>query len=335
MSRIIALLTDYGYTDTYVAQVKAVLWSLCPTCEILDLTHGVAPQNVRSGAYLLATATPYLPDGTIVIAVVDPGVGTERRAVAVQGARHIYLAPDNGLLSLALRDDPPTLAVSLDNPRYHLPQVSATFHGRDIFAPCAAHLANGVPLRALGTAIDTASLATLPDMEPEFLGDVIRCKPLHIDHFGNVVFNLRSTDIPVRDSTPDACTEESVDTTGVKLGVDTTVSATVSDDSTDTITRTTETETRTDTITRATETELSTDKNVRATKTETRTDKNVRATVRLPLVRTFGEVAWGEPLAYWGSNGYLEIAVNGGSAAERLQVSEASVLELQIETNAF
>ncbi|MFN7016759.1 MAG: S-adenosyl-l-methionine hydroxide adenosyltransferase family protein, partial [Fimbriimonadales bacterium] len=202
MSRIIALLTDYGYTDTYVAQVKAVLWSLCPTCEILDLTHGVAPQNVRSGAYLLATATPYLPDGTVVIAVVDPGVGTARRAVAVQGARHIYLAPDNGLLSLALRDDPPTLAVSLDNPRYHLPQVSATFHGRDIFAPCAAHLANGVPLSALGSAIDTASLATLPDIEPEFLGDVIRCKPLHIDHFGNVVFNLRSTDIPVRATTP-------------------------------------------------------------------------------------------------------------------------------------
>ncbi len=294
MSRLIALLTDYGYTDTYVAQVKAVLLSICPTCEILDLTHGVAPQNVRSGAYLLATATPYLPDGTIVIAVVDPGVGTARRAVAVQGARHIYLAPDNGLLSLALRDDPPILAVSLDNPRYHLPQVSATFHGRDIFAPCAAHLANGVPLRALGTAIDTASLATLPDMEPEFLGDVIRCKPLHIDHFGNVVFNLRitdipvrdsppsSTDIPVRDSTPSS-TEESVDTTGVKLGVDTTVSA----------------------------------------------------TVRLPLVRTFGEVAWGEPLAYWGSNGYLEVAVNGGSAAEQLQISESSVLELQIEANAF
>ncbi|MDM7461951.1 MAG: SAM-dependent chlorinase/fluorinase, partial [bacterium] len=202
MSRLIALLTDYGYTDTYVAQVKAVLLSICPTCEILDLTHGVAPQKVRSGAYLLATATPYLPDGTIVIAVVDPGVGTERRAVAVQGARHIYLAPDNGLLSLALRDDPPTLAVSLDNPRYHLPQVSDTFHGRDIFAPCAAHLANGVPLRALGTALDTTSLATLPDMEPEFLGRVIRCKPLHIDHFGNVVFNLRRADIPVRANAP-------------------------------------------------------------------------------------------------------------------------------------
>ncbi|MFN7018174.1 MAG: S-adenosyl-l-methionine hydroxide adenosyltransferase family protein [Fimbriimonadales bacterium] len=278
MSRIIALLTDYGYTDTYVAQVKAVLWSLCPTCEILDLTHGVAPQNVRSGAYLLATATPYLPDGTVVIAVVDPGVGTARRAVAVQGARHIYLAPDNGLLRLALRDDPPTLAVSLDNPRYHLPQVSATFHGRDIFAPCAAHLANGVPLSALGSAIDTASLATLPDTEPEFLGDVIRCKPLHIDHFGNVVFNLRSTDRNVRATTP----------------------------------------------------ENSTDRNVHATIVSEGTDRNVRAKVRLPLVRTFGEVAWGEPLAYWGSNGYLEVAVNGGSAAETLGIGYDTVLEVSM-----
>ena len=267
MSRLIAFLTDYGYADTYVAQVKAVLMRLCPTCEVLDLTHGVPPQNVRSGAYLLASATPYLPDGAIVIAVVDPGVGTARRAVAVQGLRHTYLAPDNGLLSLALHDDPPQKAVVLDNPRYHLPEVSATFHGRDLFAPCAAHLANGVPLEQLGTAIPPDTLQRLPYLEPEFTADAVCCRPLHTDHFGNVVFNLRyeafrawwgDGSAPVR----------------------------------------------------------------------VRLENASGALLELPLVRTFGEVGWGEPLAYWGSNGYLEVAVNGGSAARQLTITDDTVLTL-------
>jgi len=267
MSRLIALLTDYGYADTYVAQVKAVLLRMCPTCEVLDLTHGVPPQAVRSGAYLLASATPYLPDGTIVIAVVDPGVGTARRAVAVQGLRHTYLAPDNGLLCLALRDDPPQRAVVLDNPRYHLPEVSATFHGRDLFAPCAAHLANGVPLAQLGTPFVPDTLHPLPDIEPAFAPDAVRCRPLHTDHFGNVAFTLRyeafrrwrgdeSTPVRVRLETADG------------------------------------------------------------------------ASLELPLVRAFGEVGWGEPLAYWGSNGYLEVAVNGGSAAYQLKIADDAVLTL-------
>jgi len=267
MSRLIAFLTDYGYADTYVAQVKAVLMRMCPTCEVLDLTHGVPPQNVRSGAYLLASATPYLPDGTIVIAVVDPGVGTARRAVAVQGLRHTYLAPDNGLLCLALRDDPPQKAVVLDNPRYHLPEVSATFHGRDLFAPCAAHLANGVPLEQLGTAIPPDTLQRLPHLEPEVTSEAIRCRPLHTDHFGNVVFALR-------------------------------------------------------------------DEAFRAWRGDESAPVRVRlenasgASLELPLVRTFGEVGWGEPLAYWGSNGYLEVAVNGGSAAHQLDITDDAVLTL-------
>jgi len=267
MSRLIAFLTDYGYADTYVAQVKAVLLRLCPTCEVLDLTHGVPPQNVRSGAYLLASATPYLPDGAIVIAVVDPGVGTARRAVAVQGLRHTYLAPDNGLLSLALRDDPPQKAVALDNPRYHLPEVSATFHGRDLFAPCAAHLANGVPLEQLGTPIAPDTLQRLPYLEPEFTADAVCCRPLHTDHFGNVVFNLRYE--AFRAWWGDGSAPVQV-----------------------------------------------------------RLENASGALLELPLVRTFGEVGWGEPLAYWGSNGYLEVAVNGGSAARQLTITDDTVLTL-------
>jgi S-adenosylmethionine hydrolase len=267
MSRLIAFLTDYGYADTYVAQVKAVLLRLCPTCEVLDLTHGVPPQNVRSGAYLLASATPYLPDGAIVIAVVDPGVGTARRAVAVQGLRHTYLAPDNGLLSLALHDDPPQKAVVLDNPRYHLPEVSATFHGRDLFAPCAAHLANGVPLEQLGTAIPPDTLQRLPHLEPEFTADTVRCRPLHTDHFGNVVFNLRYEAFRAWRGDGSA-------------------------------------------------------------PVQVRLENASGASLELPLVRTFGEVGWGEPLAYWGSNGYLEVAVNGGSAARQLTITDDTVLTL-------
>lgn len=269
MSRLIALLTDYGYVDTYVAQVKAVLLSMCPTCTVLDLTHGVAPQNVRSGAYLLATATPYLPEGAIVIAVVDPGVGTARRAVAVQGARHTYLAPDNGLLSLVLRNDSPQSAVSLDNPHYHLPEVSTTFHGRDIFAPCAAHIANGVPLARLGTPIELATLVALPELEPEFVGETFRCKPLHIDHFGNVVFNLR------REAFVRLAQGAGADIAITLLG-------------------------------------------------------QTGIPTQLPLVRTFGEVARGAPLAYWGSSGYLEVAVNGGAAHTALGIDYDSILEVRI-----
>jgi S-adenosylmethionine hydrolase len=267
MSRLIALLTDYGYADTYVAQVKAVLLRMCPTCEVLDLTHGVPPQAVRSGAYLLASATPYLPDGAIVVAVVDPGVGTARRAVAVQGLRHTYLAPDNGVLCLALRDDPPQKAVALDNPRYHLPEVSATFHGRDLFAPCAAHLANGAPLEQLGTAIPPDTLQRLPHLEPEITDEAIRCRPLHTDHFGNVVFNLRYEAFRAWQGDGSA-------------------------------------------------------------PVQVRLENASGALLELPLVRTFGEVGWGEPLAYWGSKGYLEVAVNGGSAAQQLKIADDALLTL-------
>ncbi len=257
---LIALLTDYGYTDTYVAQLKAVLMNLCGTAQFLDLTHGVPPQNVRSGAYLLSTAIPYLPEGTLIIAIVDPGVGTERRAVAVRTARYIYFAPDNGLLSLALLKDPPLHAIVLDNPRYHLPEVSATFHGRDLFAPACAHHANGVPLEQLGSAIDPATLCTLPNLEPEQTPTQIVCAPLHIDGFGNVVFNLREERF-LRWRQPEHLVE-------VKLNGERT----------------------------------------------------------LPLVRTFGEVPWRAPLAYFGSNRYLEVAINGGSAHHTLGIDEQTRL---------
>jgi hypothetical protein len=270
MSRLIAFLTDYGYADTYVAQVKAVLLRLCPTCEVLDLTHGVPPQNVRSGAYLLASATPYLPDGTIVIAVVDPGVGTARRAVAVQGLRHTYLAPDNGLLCLALRDDLPQKAVVLDNPRYHLPEVSATFHGRDLFAPCAAHLANGVPLEQLGTAIPPDTLQRLPHLEPEFTPDADSLSPV--------------AHRPLRECGVQPCAERHF---GQWLG----------DESAP----------------------------VRLRLVGVRTARRWNCRWYAPSARSAGASRW----RTGGSSGYLEVAVNGGSAARNgSTITDDAVLTL-------
>ena len=247
MNQMIALMTDYGYQDTYVAQLKAVLKQMAPSAELLDIAHGVPPCDLYSGAYLLSTVVPYLPEGTVIVAVVDPGVGSKRRAVAVRGARHLYVAPDNGLLCLALRVDPPQYAVALDNPRYFLLRVSNTFHGRDIFAPVAAHLVNGIPLEQLGSPIAPQSLQVLEDIDPEIHEGYIITHPLHADRFGNLIFDLHE-DAFRRWLPP-----------GRKVSV----------------------------------------------------EFGYR---RIPLKRTFSDVKEGKLVAYFGSNGYLEIAVNAGSA---------------------
>jgi S-adenosylmethionine hydrolase len=143
---------------------------------------------VNQAAYVLSTAAAYVPTGAIHLAVVDPGVGSERRAIAVQTARAIYVAPDNGVLSLALQDDPPQRIVHLTEARYHLAEVSDTFHGRDIFAPAAAHLARGVDLGDMGPQIEIGDLVRLPSARPRrqedgtWLGEI-----LHVDHFGNLI----------------------------------------------------------------------------------------------------------------------------------------------------
>ncbi|MFN2225039.1 MAG: S-adenosyl-l-methionine hydroxide adenosyltransferase family protein, partial [Anaerolineae bacterium] len=135
MSRpIITLTTDFGQADGYVAAMRGAILSICPQAQVVDISHSVRPQAVQQAAYLLSTVAPYFPAGTVHVAVVDPGVGTHRRAAAVHCGRALYVAPDNGLLSLALEQDPPREAVQLLEARFHLPAVSATFHGRDIFA---------------------------------------------------------------------------------------------------------------------------------------------------------------------------------------------------------
>jgi len=192
MSRpVITLTTDFGHADAYVGAMKGVLLGFCPEAALVDLSHEIRPQAVRQAAYLLSTATPYFPLGAVHLVVVDPGVGSERRAVAVQTGRAAYVAPDNGVLTLALAHDPPRLAVALTNSDYHLPQVRSTFHGRDLFAPVAAHLACGADPRQMGDPVPASDLVCLPSLEPRrrpdgaWLGEV-----LHIDHFGNLVTTI-------------------------------------------------------------------------------------------------------------------------------------------------
>jgi S-adenosylmethionine hydrolase len=191
---LISLLTDFGLSDTYVGQLKAAILGVCPSVSIVDLTHAVPPQDVASGAYLLWSAVEPFPSGTVHLAVVDPGVGSPRRGVALRCARgDLFVGPDNGLLlPAAKRLGGVSLAVELRHPEFWRPQPSSTFHGRDIFGPVAAHLACGVPLESLGPPI--ADLVDLAIPRPDGpSGEVI-----HVDTYGNLVTNLPAAALPPR-----------------------------------------------------------------------------------------------------------------------------------------
>jgi len=240
--RPVYFLSDFGLEDPYVAVVKAVLAERAPGPAVVDLAHALPPQDLRRAAYALFEALPYLPEGAVVLAVVDPGVGTARRAVAALG-RWTYVGPDNGLFTLAWLLDPPRRAFLLEPPRPRpkaaLPGWApgeATFHGRDVFAPAAAHLALGLPPEGLGPEVPVETLARLPlalTEGPE--GEV-----LTFDRFGNAITTL----------------------------------------------------------------------------------------LRVPVRRTFGEVPEGAPVAYLGSAGLLEVAVNRGSAREALGLKEGMPVRL-------
>jgi S-adenosylmethionine hydrolase len=182
----ISLCTDYGYTDGFVAACRGVIAHIAPQVRVLDVTHAIAPGDVRHGSVVLADTLPWLPPA-VHVAVVDPGVGTARRGVALVSDDAVLVGPDNGLLVPAARAvGGLRAAYELAEPSYRLPAVSATFHGRDVFAPAAAHLACGVPPDALGPELDPASLVTLPAPVCRVDGDRIRVEVLTVDHFGNV-----------------------------------------------------------------------------------------------------------------------------------------------------
>ena len=193
-SAIVTLTTDFGQHDSFVGAMKGVLLSRCPGVHIVDLCHEVPPQDVRRGAFRLAAAAPYFPPGTVHLAVVDPGVGGERRAVALQHGGHYFVGPDNGLLSLAAPETADSWrGIELTKPKYWLPAVSHTFHGRDVFAPVAAFLAGGGLLDDLGEPL--REIQTLAVDYPSRVGDSLWGRVIDVDHFGNVVTNVRVADL--------------------------------------------------------------------------------------------------------------------------------------------
>jgi S-adenosylmethionine hydrolase len=188
MQRILTLLTDFGTRDHYVAAVKGVLLSINPNLYFVDITHEIRPQNIREGAFVLGSTFKYFPEGTIHLAVVDPGVGGKRQGLAAASERHFFVGPDNGLFDWTFALEPPRQVVALENPAYWLPQPSSVFHGRDIFAPVAGHLSTGLSLEKLGPPLHYQM--RLPprlilEEQKELQGEII-----YIDRFGNLISNI-------------------------------------------------------------------------------------------------------------------------------------------------
>ena len=209
MGAIITLTTDFGLADAYVAAMKGVILSINPEARLVDICHTIKPQNIAQAAYVLGTAYEFFPQRTIHVVVVDPGVGTARRAIIFRTPLADFVAPDNGVLSYVIQRssgkeiaadcqqielEPPLEAVAITQPRFWRSPVSATFHGRDIFAPVAAHLSLGRPLRQFGEAVTLLIVLPLPRSYPAPDGTLVG-RIIHIDNFGNLITNIKSGDL--------------------------------------------------------------------------------------------------------------------------------------------
>lgn len=245
---LITLLTDFGTQDVYVGVMKGVIAQICPQAQVIDLTHAIPPQDLLAARFNLLNAYPYFPAGTLHLAVVDPGVGTARRGIAVETERGLLIGPDNGIFSGILQRYPAQAVVALTQAEYwRTPILSPTFHGRDVFAPATAHLARGVPLQALGETIAPDSLIRMDIPAVMRVGARLQGWVQYCDRFGNLITNLAPEHLP---STP---WQVQIEPHAV------------------------------------------------------------------PPARTYGEAGPGQPVALIGSHGWLEIAVNGGSAQALLQ----------------
>jgi len=188
---IITLITDFGVDDEYVGVMKGVILSVNPAAIIVDITHHIEPQDLIQAAYIIKYSFKYFPEGTVHVVVVDPGVGSDRAIIALEVTGHIFLAPDNGVLTLLMDEGNIGSVVRVENSCYFLESVSQTFHGRDIFAPVAGHLSKGIKIETLGTPIDKIDLERLPIKYPgisnsgELFGTVVS-----IDRFGNLITNI-------------------------------------------------------------------------------------------------------------------------------------------------
>ena len=211
-SAIITLTTDFGISDSYVAQMKGVILGINPGAIIVDISHQIEPHNIREAAYILSTVQSSFPKGTIHVAVVDPGVGTKRRAIILRTPHADLIAPDNGILSYIFQQvtaksvkHPQIIsesnieAVAINNPKYFRSPVSNTFHGRDIFAPVAAQLSLGTPLISFCKSITTIEILPVQALflspDGSITGEI-----MHIDRFGNLISNIKEEDLPLRNN---------------------------------------------------------------------------------------------------------------------------------------
>lgn len=277
----IGVLTDFGTADAYVGVMKAVIASITPEAPIVDITHAVPPGDVHQGAFLLWQAAPYFPSGSILLAVVDPGVGTPRRGVALAFEDFLCVGPDNGLFTYLLSTRRCLQAFELRSEELRLAHISATFHGRDVFAPAAAHLARGIPIRQFGPVAHNLKMLPLPKLRmvdgPGLEGEVI-----HIDHFGNAVTSIGGlqAEAAAIHFAPWLPGGEARTIARRGLGV------------------------------------------------------HLPGGRQLPLCRTFADVQPGEPLAYIGSSGLLELAIHGGRAADALGLARGLPITLGYERSA-
>ena len=193
---IITLLTDFGLRDHFVGSVKGILLSLNPDATLVDITHLVPPQDVFSAAFLLHQSYACFPQGTIHFAVVDPGVGTARKPLAVTAGGHYFVAPDNGILTYILQEHEDFTAYEITADHYFRKPVSSTFHGRDIFAPVAAWISRRIELFHLGPVVPSPVRLQIPGLK-RLRESLIQGAILAVDHFGNLITNLRPEDLPM------------------------------------------------------------------------------------------------------------------------------------------
>jgi S-adenosylmethionine hydrolase len=248
---MISLTSDFGLKDPYVAEIKAVILTINPKATIVDITHDVDKFDIRMGAFMLASAAPYFPEGTVHIAVVDPEVGTQRRAIVIKTEKGVFVGPDNGILILAAQSQGIEHLYELTNSKFMLPKTSSTFHGRDIFAPAAAHIDKGVSPAEFGPEITGSvkpEFAEVKRRNNALIGEVI-----HIDGFGNIITNMTERDMA----------QNKAETVNVELP---------------------------------------------------------QTTLKVDVGKAYAEAKPKRPIALVGSHGFLEIALNQGSAAEKFRV---------------
>jgi S-adenosylmethionine hydrolase len=194
-SSLITLLTDFGTADGFVGAMKGVIFSLNPSATVVDITHDIASQDIMGGALALAAAVPFFPEGSIHVAVVDPGVGTARKPILVTWRSRYLIGPDNGLLSLVFPETEPATVYHLEDRSKFLANVSCTFHGRDVFAPAAARLSAGAKPEDFGPRLEQWERLRIP--RPVFEKERISGQVIHVDRFGNLITNVREEDLPL------------------------------------------------------------------------------------------------------------------------------------------